>query len=531
MLLSDVVSAQIAFSDLSKIGVIEGKNYNLKIKGPPSDQLMVIKFIPDISNMTQCGQPAMQNYKDMITRILTPINSSLTQMKSYYHNRDSGVRFVGAVLGGIALGVATSAQITAGFALHNSIQNANAIKGIKEAIKNSNQAIESLTAAGKKTVIAINGLQDQINSQIVPVMNTIGCQVAENSLALRLNQYFSEVSLIFGPNLRDPASETLAIQAISRAFGGDFESILKRLGYHGSDLLDIMESDSIRARIIDVDLENYFISLQIEYPTLIVIPNAVVQEFSLISYNELGTEWMSIFPNHLLVRNSLISNIDLLGCTRTTNSYICSKDTSTPISQPLWECATGDTSKCARKRVVTSAVSRFALSKGVIFANCIPITCICQSTNQNIIQDAKSTTVMISSSFCNEIQIDGVYIQIGPPSLNRTVFTNDVKLGQQVSTDPIDISNQLAEVDKELDKAKKHLKKSNEILNKINPQIVNTGVMTFVFIATIVILIWAVITMTWLIYLTRRIEHISNASVFYRNQSTVNSLSSLIPST
>lgn len=523
--------AQLGFTELSKIGVIQAKSLNLKVKGTTSKQFMVVRFIPNVSNITNCTLPVIQEYKDMLNRILNPINSSISQMKSYYKDKVGGVKFIGAILGGIALGVATSAQITAGFALHNSIQNAKAIRDMKSAIINSNKAIEQIRQAGKETVIAINAMQDQINSQIVPAINQMGCDVAKNTLGLRLTQYFSEISLIFGPNLRDPASQTISIQAIAKAFNNDFESILKTLGYKDSDLLDILESDSIRARIIDVDLEDYMLTLQIEYPALHHISEATVQEFSKISYNEKGTEWLSVFPDHVLVRGMLVSNIDLTKCVRTTTSYICLTDTSTPMSQGLIDCAKGDVGKCAREKVVTSHVSRYALSGGVIFANCMATTCVCVSKGHNILQDASATNTMISSDLCNEIQVDGVLITVGPKKLNRTYYSRDVSLGKPISTDVIDIGNQLANVEKSLSKAKEFLDKSNSIINRINPNIVNTGAMIAYLIILILLGIWSVITLTWLIYLTRKMDDQSRTIITYRNDSTVNSLSSLIPGT
>lgn len=523
--------SQVGFSQLSKIGIIKAKGLFLKLKGATSKQLMVIKFIPNVANITNCTAPVINDYKQMLDRILHPINSSISQMKSYYTDKVGGVRFIGAVLGGIALGIATSAQITAGFALHNSIQNAKAIKQMKDAIANSNKAIEQLTISGKQTLTAISAMQDQINNQLVPAINELGCDVAKNTLGLRLTQYFSEISLIFGPNLRDPASETISIQAISKAFNNDFESILKTLGYKGTDLLDILESDSIRARIIDVDLEDYFLSLQIEYPSLHHVTDATVQEFSKISYNEKGTEWLSVYPPHILVRGQFLSNIDLTKCVRTTTSYICQTDTSTPMSPALMACTRGETEKCARERVVTSHVSRFALSDGVIYANCMATTCVCVSKDHNILQDSAATNTMISSDFCNEIQVDGVLITVGERKLNRTYYARDVKLGKPISTDPIDIGNQLANAEQSLDKAKEFLDKSNDILKRINPNIVNTGAMIAYLIILIVLGVWSILSLTWLIYLTRKLDSQSHVIVGYRNESTVNSLSSLIPGT
>lgn len=528
-----LIHSQLAYSELSKIGIIKGKTYQLKIRGRSSEQLMVIKFVPDIQNLTKCINNTMEDYKNMVKRILIPINSSIAIMRSFYHQRSNDYRFIGAVLGGVALGVATSAQITAGLALHNSLQNAKSIESLKQSIANSNKAIEKLSDSTGRVIFAVNGLQNQINSQIIPNLNAMGCQVAENTLGLKLNQYFSELSLVFGPNLRDPSSETISIQTLAKAFNNDFETFLKTLHYTEQDLLDVMESDSIRARVIYVDLDNYLIGLQIEYPALFQALSSTIQEMMLISYNSEGEEWMSVFPNHILVRKSLLSNIDLSFCSKTSNSFICRYDTSSPMSTPLLECARGKTSSCARKKVITSAVPRYALSDGVIFANCMATSCLCRTNNHHLMQDSKATNVMITQEMCKEVLIDNLYISLGSTNLSRSTYAMGVQLGTPISTDPVDISSQLAEAQQDLSKAKESLKKSNDILNRINPTIVNTSTGIFLIVISVLFLVWALLSLAWLITLTRQIDNLKQIEQNYdrRRDYTVNSLSSLIPTT
>ncbi|UBB42376.1 fusion protein [Jingmen Miniopterus schreibersii paramyxovirus 2] len=520
--------AQVAFAELSKIGIIEGKNYNLKLRNSATSQTMVVKMIPNLSNLSQCSQNALTEYKKLIKRMLEPIDRSIKLVSKAITTRQTGEKFWGAVIGGLALGVATSAQITAGIALHNSLQNAKAVMQLKEAIQNSNEAITHLKAAGQRTVIALSGLQDQINTMIVPSINTLGCQVAMNSLGLQLNRYFSEVSLVFGPNLREPALQTLSIQALSRAFNGDFESILSTLGYSQEDLLDVLESQSIRARITGVSMEDYFVILEIEYPTITTIEHAVVQSFNKISFNHEGSEWVPIFPTHLLIRMNLISNIDLTYCSMTQNSVICPADTSSPISKPLYQCVTGDTSKCIASRNVNSQVSRYAISKGVLFANCVPVLCQCKQTQQVIVQDRAVSNVMITADVCKEVFIDGIYIVVGPKRLNRTMYSDTYQIGGQINIDPVDIGSDLSQIQNSLNETQNAVDRSNAILNRINPNIVNGKTFTFTLIMAIIGLLWMVACTVWLIYLTRVVAEERSFTRTISGISTVNSLSSLM---
>lgn len=529
LLVLDLVLSQIAFSQLSKIGVIKGRNYRLKITGESTHQLMIIKLIPNTGNLTDCGKPQLAAYKDMITRILTPIEQALNHMRSAVIDRDSDVRFFSAIVAGTALTVATSAQITAGIALHNSLENAKAIRQMKEAVKSTNQAVQSLQTAQKKTVLVINALQDQINSQLVPSINKLGCSVVGNTLGLKLNQYFSEILTVFGPNLRDPASETLSIQAISHAFNGDFDSLLRNLGYQGTDFMDLLESGGIRGRIIDVLVTEGLITLQIDYPNLITIADAVVQKFNLITYNQGSSEWMPIFPRSLLKRGTYISNIDIHGCSETSNSIICPTDTSSPLSQAVYNCATGNISSCARTLVINAYAPRYALSDGVLFANCMPVSCYCINPDKSIIQEPHVTNVMISSEFCEEILIDGIYITVGSKVLNRSFYSDDVEVGGAVSIDPVDLGSEIADIEEELDKAQTAIDKSNALLAKVNPNIVTAGGFITITVITILMVGYAILTTVWLVYLTKKVHLDQNyPQLLIRNRSpTLSSLSTI----
>lgn len=531
---AELCDSQLALSELTKIGIIPGKSYDLKLSTQSSFQFMVIKLIPNIDGLSNCTFNSMANYKKMLTRILEPINNALQHIKNAISDKQpaeipgSNARFFGAIVAGAALTVATTAQITAGIALHNSIQNANAILGLKDSIKRSNKAIAELQTAAQQTVLVINALQDQINNQLVPAINTLGCQVVGNTLGLRLNQYFSEVSLIFGPNLRDPTSETLSIQALSRAFNGDFDSMLSKLKYDDTDFLDLLESDSIRGRIIDVSLDDYFIVIQIEYPSLISIKDATIQTFNLISYNHRGSEWISIFPSQLLVRGTYISNIDISDCVSTTNSLICKSDTSSPISSATWACATGNLTGCARTRVVNTHVPKFALSGGVVFANCAPIVCKCQDPMTNINQEPKVTNVMVSSDTCKEVYVDGIYITLGKKTLPRAMYAEDVALGGPISVDPIDLGNDVSAIQDAINKSKEHLDEANHLLDKVNPNIVNAKSFAAIMAIVIVLIIWFVINLVWLIYLTKLSISNSRMSNMGSRASTVNSLAGFV---
>nr|WIU81516.1 fusion protein [Niviventer confucianus jeilongvirus] len=528
------IHCQISFNNLTTIGVIPGRSYNLKIRGATSSQYIVLKLLPNLDNVSECARNSVDNYKAMLRRILLPINDTLTRIKNAVKDKPmsspGGANFWGAVIGGMALGIAAAAQVTGSIALHNSLQNAAAIHQMKDAIRHTNQAIEQLQSSTAETILAISALQDQINTQFVPALTTMSCQIVANSLGLRLNQYFSEVSLVFGPNLRDPGSETLSIQAIAKAFNGDFDTLVRMLGYTGADLMDLLESDGIQGRVIDVDLEDYYIVIQMEYPSLTVIPDATVQLFNMISYSMSGQEWISVFPTQLLVRGGFISQIDLSQCILTANSALCYHDASYPASQPILDCARGDTSTCARSRVVTSHVPRFALYNGVLFANCMPVNCRCIQPEFVINQDPGSSNVMIHSDYCNEVLIGSIYITVGPKILPRSIFSQNVSIGQEVVIDPIDIGNELAAAKLSLNQSRETIRKAKDLLDKVNPKVINMSVFGSLIFAVIALILWVFASLLWLIWLTRRINSLSGtgeqARLIVNTAPTLSTLSS-----
>lgn len=473
--------AQIHWNNLSTIGIIGTDSVHYKIMTRPSHQYLVIKLMPNVSLIENCTKAELGEYEKLLNSVLEPINQALTLMTKNVkplQSLGSGRRqrrFAGVVLAGVALGVATAAQITAGIALHQSNLNAQAIQSLRTSLEQSNKAIEEIREATQETVIAVQGVQDYVNNELVPAMQHMSCELVGQRLGLRLLRYYTELLSIFGPSLRDPISAEISIQALIYALGGEIHKILEKLGYSGSDMIAILESRGIKTKITHVDLPGKFIILSISYPTLSEVKGVIVHRLEAVSYNIGSQEWYTTVPRYIATNGYLISNFDESSCVFVSESAICSQNSLYPMSPLLQQCIRGDTSSCARTLVSGTMGNKFILSKGNIVANCASILCKCYSTSTIINQSPDKLLTFIASDTCPLVEIDGATIQVGGRQYPDMVYEGKVALGPAISLDRLDVGTNLGNALKKLDDAKVLIDSSNQILETVRRSSFNFG--------------------------------------------------------
>ncbi|WJL29504.1 fusion protein [Ninorex virus] len=490
-LMSAVVG--IDFEGLSSIGVVKGRTLNYKIRGNSAYKILVIKLTPTIRstsgavNFENCTKDQISAHKVLVRNVLTPVKDALTSMKSKVTDYTPNSRLFGAIVAGAALVTATAATITAGVALHQSNQNAQAIANMKDAISKTNQAVSELKQGTQKLATVVDSLQNQINSQIIPVLNQLGCQTTGLTIGLYLTRYYSEILTVFGPAIQDPVNSALTIQAISKAFEGNFDKLMSAMGYSVSDLKDVLESDLVRGKIIDVDPDVGYMALQIEFPQITPVTGAHIQELLPISFNYKGDEWITILPSFVLNRMTYLSNIDIAHCLVTETSVICDNDLAMPMSTQMRDCLLGNTSKCSREQVITSYVPRFALSGGVIYANCLNTQCACATNGRSISQSSRQTIMMLDDKDCKIYEVGGIFISVSTYMGIGKFENENISIGPPVVVDKIDVSGQLAEVNQSLSKTEELLEESNEYLSQVHVSLVSlkSMIILYVFIGLI----------------------------------------------
>uniref|UniRef100_UPI003AFB82EB Fusion Protein n=1 Tax=Angavokely henipavirus TaxID=2974046 RepID=UPI003AFB82EB len=457
----------VDFERLASIGGIKGHSKLYKIKGHPTTKDIVIKLVPNLNNLTVCSEMSIDGYLNLINAVIIPISQSLELMRNNVKDGTPNENIFGAIVAGAALGIATAAQVTSVVALHKSNQNAAKINSLRDSITKTNQAVEQLSLGVQETVSVLMGLQDQINTNLVPKINILSCKQLSNTLNIMLLQYYSQILTVFGPNLRDPATVPVSIQALSQLFEGNLELLTSSLGISSTDFNDLLTGKLITGSIIWADTQGHYLILRVNIPDLIEVPGAVIQEFIKIGYNFGGSLWMPTIPNKIIIRGYHLSLIDSTNCIITDNSYVCDRDYSLPMNPILRECFEGNTSSCGREMVLNSYIPLYALSEGVIYANCLATSCKCATTNKPIVQSTSTVITMIDNSKCPVVEVGKQMISVG--SYLGQVSPNNltIEIGPPVYTEPVDITNQLGNINETLSKTLDLIKQSNSILDMI----------------------------------------------------------------
>lgn len=468
-----ITTAQISWGNLSKIGVINTATMGYKIMSTGNTQFLVIKLMPNITELNNCTLGEISEYKNLLDTILKPIAQAITlvsdnvkPIQSFGESRRPK-RFAGVALAGAALGVATAAQITAGVALRQSNLNAQAIQDLRNSLEKSNKAIEEVRQATQELVVAVQGVQDYINNELVPALSSLSCELIGQKLGLKLLRYYTELLSVFGPNLRDPLSAEISIQALTYALGGDLYKVIDKLGYSGADLMSILEGGGIKARVTYVDVASKFIILSISYPNLSEVKGVLIHRLDVISYNTGSQEWYTTVPRYIATTGYLVSNFDDSSCGFVPGTAVCSQNALYPMSLVMQKCIRGDTGSCARTLVSGSLSSRFILSKGNIVANCASIMCKCSSTGTILTQDSDKLLTVIAADTCPLVDINGIVINVGKRQYPDTVYEREVSLGPVIPLERLDVGTNLGNALVKLENAKDLLDSSNEILKMV----------------------------------------------------------------
>uniref|UniRef100_A0AAU7E3Q2 Fusion glycoprotein F0 n=1 Tax=Otomys rat paramyxovirus TaxID=3141898 RepID=A0AAU7E3Q2_9MONO len=485
------IDAQISYKNLSRIGVFKMRELEYRLSGEPSGQLMVIKLIPNVTGLSICTLDTMTEYRNVVYNLLQPLNETIALTTTTVVRYAGNKRFFGAVIAGAALGVATAAQITAGVALYEARQNTQKIEAIKESIAETHKAIESIQTAQQETVVAIQGIQDQINSQILPKIHEMACNVAEQQLRLLLLQYYTDILATFGPTLQDPVSSKVTIQALARAAGGNLTGLIRSLGYNNQDLRYLLKIDGITGRVIDADPYLGTLVLQISYPTIIKIPGATIAELTAVTYHSQSSNWRTVIPQYVIQRGYTLANIQVDQCSKGGDFILCDNDKTFPMSQASQDCLRGKIEFCSRSAVIDREAPKFALISSNLVANCLAMTCKCEDPEFTINQEPDEPLVILGSDYCKTYFIDTIRIQLGKQLLPNVTLDSSVQLGPVIMLNPIDVSNQISLIESNIRDSEYHLKESMKKLGSSGKQLLYNS-MT---IAAIIIAVFSTLTL------------------------------------
>ncbi|ABQ45546.1 fusion protein [avian paramyxovirus 6] len=500
-------------SRLLQQGIMSATEREIKVYTNSITGSIAVRLIPNLpQEVLKCSAGQIKSYNDTLNRIFTPIKANLERllatpsMLEDNQNPAPEPRLIGAIIGTAALGLATAAQVTAALALNQAQDNAKAILNLKESITKTNEAVLELKDATGQIAIALDKTQRFINDNILPAINNLTCEVAGAKVGVELSLYLTELSTVFGSQITNPALSTLSIQALMSLCGNDFNYLLNLMGAKHSDLGALYEANLINGRIIQYDQASQIMVIQVSVPSISSISGLRLTELFTLSIETPVGEGKAVVPQFVVESGQLLEEIDTQACTLTDTTAYCTIVRTKPLPELVAQCLRGDESRCQYTTGIGMLESRFGVFDGLVIANCKATICRCLAPEMIITQNKGLPLTVISQETCKRILIDGVTLQIeaqvsGSYSRNITVGNSQI-----APSGPLDISSELGKVNQSLSNVEDLIDQSNQLLNRVNPNIVNNTAI----IVTIVLLVLLVL---WCLALTISILYVSKHAV------------------
>nr|AKA58530.1 fusion protein [Respirovirus muris] len=511
IVLIKLASCQIPRDKLSNIGVIVDEGKSLKIAGSHESRYIVLSLVPGVDLENGCGTVQVIQYKSLLNRLLIPLRDALDLQEALITvtndtMTNAGVpqaRFFGAVIGTIALGVATSAQITAGIALAEAREAKRGIALIKESMTKTHKSIELLQNAVGEQILALKTLQDFVNDEIKPAVSELGCETAALRLGIKLTQHYSELLTAFGSNFGTIGEKSLTLQALSSLYSANITEIMTTVRTGQSNIYDVIYTEQIKGTVIDVDLERYMVTLSVKIPILSEVPGVLIHKASSISYNIDGEEWYVTVPSHILSRASFLGGANIVDCVESRLTYICPRDPAQLIPDSQQKCILGDTTRCPVTRVVDSLIPKFAFVNGGVVANCIASSCTCGISRRPISQDRSKGVVFLTHDNCGLIGVNGIELYANRKGGDATWGVQNLTVGPAIAIRPVDISLNLAAATDFLQDSRVELERARKILSEVG-RWYNSGATLITIIVVVIVILVVIIVIVIVLYRLRR---------------------------
>nr|UCZ51389.1 F [Eptesicus fuscus orthorubulavirus] [Eptesicus fuscus orthorubulavirus] len=470
---------------------------------------ITVDLLPKIQGLDQsCEYPSLQRYNQTVTSLIQPLAENIERILVPPVVTGVQARFFGAIIGTLALGVATAAQITAAIGLSKAQANAKSILSLKNALSETNQAVSSLVKSGKILAHMISAIQDQVNNVIQPALRNLTCQVKDLQLASILNLYLTELTTVFHNQITNPALEPLSIQALRSLLGSTLPQVLQTLDTNDLTAASIMASGLIQGQVVAVDLQHSVMVIMIKVPSVSPLANAKVIDLVSITMHSQGRELQAVFPKRLLELGSEILGFNGGDCQLTRDLIFCPYNDAYILSPNQKMCLQGSTESCILTPILGSYPRRFVTYQGTIIANCRDTVCSCMRPPKVIYQPDEAPVTIIDQSVCSKLSLDSITIEV-QTMLNST-FSREIHLSESqiISLSPLDLANDLGRFSDTIKDAEAHITKSEQIISSINPGIINDYTIIILIVALLILIILAVIVFFWLKLLTRELKSI-----------------------
>nr|AGH08401.1 fusion protein [avian paramyxovirus 1] len=465
---------------------------------------IIVKLLPNMpKDKEACAKAPLEAYNRTLTTLLTPLGDSIRRIQGSVST--SGVRrkkrFIGAIIGSVALGVATSAQITAAAALIQANQNAANILRLKESIAATNEAVHEVTDGLSQLAVAVGKMQQFVNDQFNNTARELDCIKIAQQVGVELNLYLTELTTVFGPQITSPALTQLTIQALYNLAGGNMDYLLTKLGIGNSHLSSLIGSGLITGNPILYDSQTQILGIQVNLPSVGNLNNMRATYLETLSVSTTKGFASALVPKVVTQVGSVIEELDTSYCIESDLDLYCTRIVTLPMSPGIYSCLSGNTSACMYSKTEGALNTPYMALKGSVIANCKITTCRCADPPGIISQNYGEAVALIDRHSCNVLSLDGITLRLSG-EFDATYQKNISILDSQVIvTGNLDISTELGSVNNSISNALDRLAESNSKLDKVNVRLTSTSALITYIILTVISLVFGTLSLVLACYL------------------------------
>nr|AEZ36145.1 fusion [Pigeon paramyxovirus 1] len=465
---------------------------------------IIVKLLPNMpKDKEACAKAPLEAYNRTLTTLLTPLGDSIRRIQGSVST--SGVRrkkrFIGAIIGSVALGVATSAQITAAAALIQANQNAANILRLKESIAATNEAVHEVTDGLSQLAVAVGKMQQFVNDQFNNTARELDCIKIAQQVGVELNLYLTELTTVFGPQITSPALTQLTIQALYNLAGGNMDYLLTKLGIGNSHLSSLIGSGLITGNPILYDSQTQILGIQVNLPSVGNLNNMRATYLETLSVSTTKGFASALVPKVVTQVGSVIEELDTSYCIESDLDLYCTRIVTFPMSPGIYSCLSGNTSACMYSKTEGALNTPYMALKGSVIANCKITTCRCADPPGIISQNYGEAVSLIDRHSCNVLSLDGITLRLSG-EFDATYKKNISILDSQVIvTGNLDISTELGSVNNSISNALDRLAESNSKLDKVNVKLTSTSALITYIVLTVISLVFGTLSLVLACYL------------------------------
>nr|QCX41368.1 fusion protein [avian paramyxovirus 1] len=489
---------------LAAAGIVITGDKAIKIYTSSQTGSIIVKLLPNMpKDKEACARAPLEAYNRTLTALLTPLGDSIRRIQGSVSTSGGRrrKRFVGAVIGSVALGVATAAQVTAAAALIQANQNAANILRLKESIAATNEAVHEVTDGLSQLAVAVGKMQQFVNDQFNNTARELDCIKITQQVGVELNLYLTELTTAFGPQITSPALTRLTIQALYNLAGGNMDYLLTKLGVGNNQLSSLIGSGLITGYPILYDPQTQLLGIQVNLPSVGNLNNMRATYLETLSVSTTKGFASALVPKVVTQVGSVIEELDTSYCIESNLDLYCTRIVTFPMSPGIYSCLSGNTSACMYSKTEGALTTPYMTLKGSVIANCKITTCRCADPPGIISQNYGEAVSLIDRHSCNVLSLDGITLRLSG-EFDATYQRNISILDSQVIvTGNLDISAELGNVNNSISNALDKLAESNNKLDKVNVRLTSASALITYIVLTGLSLMFGALSLVLVCYL------------------------------